>query len=289
MRWSLYREDARVPAVAVALIAGGLSTVNPCGFALLPAFLTFYVGADERHLPAAPNRALQGLIVGVAVTAGFLTVFTIVGLPLALGARALTRSVPWLGMGIGVALIAVGVAMVAGRKPSVSMASPVKLNRNRRLKTVYLFGIGYGTASLGCTLPVFLAVVAASSASAGVTGSALVFAAYGAGMAMILMALAVSASLLRTGAAKRMKKFLPHMNRIAGALILITGAYLTYYWARVRFGPAATLADDPLVGLVERFSATIQRNAASSGGWFLLAAAAIVAAAILIVKNQDTA
>jgi len=31
--------------ISIALVAGGLSVVNPCGFPLLPAFLSFYFGA----------------------------------------------------------------------------------------------------------------------------------------------------------------------------------------------------------------------------------------------------
>jgi len=37
--------------LALALVAGALASVNPCGFPLLPAFLSFYVGADENVLP----------------------------------------------------------------------------------------------------------------------------------------------------------------------------------------------------------------------------------------------
>jgi cytochrome c biogenesis protein CcdA len=42
------------------LVAGGLSVVNPCGFPLLPAFLSFYFGADEQQLPRASTRVVQG-------------------------------------------------------------------------------------------------------------------------------------------------------------------------------------------------------------------------------------
>jgi hypothetical protein len=49
--------------IAIALVAGGLAAVNPCGFPLLPAFLSYYIGADEQSLPAARSRptASRGL------------------------------------------------------------------------------------------------------------------------------------------------------------------------------------------------------------------------------------
>lgn len=52
---------------------------------LLPAFLSFYVGADEEYLPPAPARVAQGLLVGFLVSTGFLGVFAVVGLPISYG------------------------------------------------------------------------------------------------------------------------------------------------------------------------------------------------------------
>src|SRR5205823_1067312 len=75
------RRTVNAVPVSVALVAGGLAVVNPCGFPLLPAFLSFYLGADEQTLPRAPTRILQGLLVGGLVAAGFLGLFALVGLP----------------------------------------------------------------------------------------------------------------------------------------------------------------------------------------------------------------
>jgi cytochrome c-type biogenesis protein len=80
--------------LSIALIAGGLAVINPCGFPLLPAFHSFYLGADQEQLPAAPTRVLQGLVVGVLVAVGFLGVFALVGLPLSFGIGAIARAVP---------------------------------------------------------------------------------------------------------------------------------------------------------------------------------------------------
>src|SRR6266498_2748861 len=45
-------------AGGVAFTAGLLATVNPCGFAMLPAFLSFYVGTAEHadHRGAGGDR-----------------------------------------------------------------------------------------------------------------------------------------------------------------------------------------------------------------------------------------
>jgi hypothetical protein len=140
-----------------------------------------------------------------------------------------------------------------------------------------LFGVGYGIASLACTLPIFLALV---GVAVGAT-TLVVFAAYGTGMALVLTALSVGAALMRGGLARALKRILPHMERIAGGLLVVAGAYLVYYWARVRFGEAATLADDPIVESVTRFSAEVQVFADRRGLLVVAAAAIVVMAAVV--------
>jgi predicted N-acetyltransferase YhbS len=146
-----------------------------------------------------------------------------------------------------------------------------------------LFGIGYGVASLGCTLPIFLAVVGAAASGAS---TVLVFAVYGAGMALVLTALSVGAALLREGLARGLRRLLPYMSRIAGALLMAAGGYLAYYWYRVGFGPAATLADDPIVVFVTRFTSRVQTSAEGDGAWVLAAAGLVVAVAIAAVLRR---
>jgi cytochrome c-type biogenesis protein len=266
--------------LGLALVAGGLATVNPCGFPLLPAFLSVYVGAREERLPPVGSRLLQGLLVGLLVTAGFLGVFVAVGLPIAYGASRVADVLPWAGIGLGGLLVAVGLLTLAGRAPRVNV------RWGARRGGPLLFGVGYGVASLGCTLPIFLAVV---GAAAGGGSTLIVFAAYGAGMAVVVTALAVAAALLRDGVARGLRRLLPHMGRISGALLVAAGAYLSYYWYRVGFGPAGELADDPVVTFVTRFSAEVGQSA-EARGWLLLAAAgAVVALAVGVTWSRASA
>jgi len=269
---------------SIALTAGGLAVVNPCAFPLVPAFLSFYLGAEEQRLPAAPTRALQGLLVGALVAAGFLTVFAVVGLPLSLGLSAIADAVPWLGLATGAALAATGVLALAGI--SVHLPSSLQLHpRARRSRTagaMFLFGIGYGAASLGCTLPIFLALVGASLGAAKLT----IFAAYAAGMTLVLMALAVTVAFTRHGLARFLRRLLPHISQLAGLLLIASGGYLFYYWYRLRFGNQLTLADDPVVGFTSRYSGQLESFARQHGTPFIAMAAAAVALALVIGLRQ---
>lgn len=284
----LSRERARVGGketpiqavpISIALVAGALATLNPCGFALLPALLSYYVGAEEESGPGRPTRIVQGLVVGLLVTAGFLGVFVVVGLPIMYGATLIAEAMPWAGLAVGVTLAGVGLVALAGRHVSLPIRNPLPTGDDRRANAMVLFGVGYGTASLGCTLPAFLALVGAGLGAGGITASLAVFAAYGAGMAVVLMALSVGAALLRRGLARGLKRLAPHMPRIAGGLLLVAGVYLTYYWSRLLFGPSATLASDPVVGSVTRVTARIEALAADRGLPLVLVAGLVVAVA----------
>jgi cytochrome c biogenesis protein CcdA len=266
--------------ITLALAAGGLSTINPCGFAMLPAYLSFFVGAGDGQLPSASSRAALGLKTGMLVTAGFLVVFAVVGVPITYGATRIVRAVPWAGIAIGILLVGIGVATLLGRGISLTFANPVRVRGSRGPRTVFAFGLGYGIASLGCTLPVFLAVVGASLATQGTGTPLVVLTAYGLGMAIMLIIFSTGAALFRDGLVRAVRRLLPHMHTITGVLLTIAGLYLSYFWLRVKFGSAATLGDDPIVGFVSYFTAAIERIAAANGRSIIALAAVVVIAIV---------
>ena len=163
-----------------------------------------------------------------------------------------------------------------GRGVRLPVHARPRVRRERRLGAMLLFGVGYGAASLGCTLPLFLALVGASLGSAKLTA----FVAYGIGMAVVLMALSVLVALLREGATRFVRPALPYVGRAAGALLFVSGGYLFYYWARLRFGDTATVADDPIVSFGVRFSGQVRNFADGQGATLVAAAGAVVALAL---------
>ena len=75
---------------AYYLALGMVATVNPCGFAMLPAYLAYFLGVDGHASPspgptgvgaASPQASFgRALRVAGAVSAGFLAVFALAGL-----------------------------------------------------------------------------------------------------------------------------------------------------------------------------------------------------------------
>jgi cytochrome c-type biogenesis protein len=268
--------SAQTVPLSVALVAGALVALNPCSVPLLPAFLSYYLGVEREGLPRARTGLVQGLLVGALLTLGVVGVFTAIGLPLVYGASRVTDAVPWLGLAAGVAAMPAGAVALAGRG-SIAFPLPAGLTRNqRRWLRPLVFGVAYGVASLGCSLPVFLAFLASSLAVRGSGNALAVLAAYVAGIATTILALLAVATVLREGLVRRLGPLAGGLHRVSGLLLLLAGGYLTYFWARLEFGSSATLADDPIVGVATRYSARMQTLAGRLGISFVLALALLV-------------
>ncbi len=82
----------------LALSAGTLAALSPCGFALLPAYLTLLItrGDDGRPVPRA-------LLATGAMTAGFVVVFGAFGLMVVPLALSLGTALSWATVVIGIA------------------------------------------------------------------------------------------------------------------------------------------------------------------------------------------
>jgi cytochrome c-type biogenesis protein len=262
--------------VSLAFASGAMATLNPCGFPLLPAFLSFYVGAEQGPPVVTAGRVGQGLRVGLLATVGFLGLFAAIGLPIAFGATAVSRTIPWTGICLGLVLVGIGLLTLAGVHVRLPAPRQISVRHDRQSLTIMAFGAGYGLASLGCTLPIFLTLVGASLGAGPNAGSLLAFAAYGAGMALMLMALSVAAALARGGLVRRLRRLLPFLPRLSGGFLLLAGGYLSYYWWRIRFGPRATLSSDFIVGPVMRFSAGLTARATGGGSTVLMLAGLVV-------------
>lgn len=216
--------------------AGMVSTVNPCGFSLLPAYLSLYLGGkDDSTASSRPFlKGVKALLIGSAVTLGFTALFSFVGAIIWAGGYILMRYLPWLGLFVGAVLAILGLFLLAGK--SIYSSLPARFANllgnpaSQGFKTYFLFGVGYGTASLGCTLPVFLVVVGSAMKSQGFADGTFQFISYSLGMGAVLTTLALSFALFKGGLTTYLSRALPYMGRVAGALLLVSGSYQVHYW-----------------------------------------------------------
>ncbi len=268
--------------LAVALGAGMLAAVNPCGFALLPAYVSLLVAGDDS--PDRSRAVLRALGMTGAMTLGFSGVFLLFGLAVAPVVSQVQRHLPWVTVVLGIALTLVGAWLVAGRRLALpSLPRPGRRPRQARpLRRSFWsmtgFGAGYAVASLSCTVAPFLAVVVAGFRSESVVEGVVLFAAYAAGMGSVVGALAVATALASPTTVQRLRRSGAWAPRVAGAVLVVAGAYVAYYgWWELRILGGADAADDPVI----RAAAALQRavvdvvGAVGPGGWALVVLALV--------------
>ena len=108
-------------------------------------------------------RLGKAVLIGAVVTLGFIVLFGIAGLIIGGGARQVIDVIPWIGLTIGIVLTFVGGWLLGGGKiyTSIAQQASTKFGDPSKVgvKGYFLFGLSYGTASLSCTLPIFIAVL----------------------------------------------------------------------------------------------------------------------------------
>ena len=243
--------------LALALAAGMLATVNPCGFAMLPAYLGFFLGLEgaDRDVKTSVSRSLS---VALSVSAGFLVVFSLVGLATYHLSASVDAFTPWATIVIGVVLVVLGVAMFRGFEPMVNLPKLNRGGRTRDGRSMFVFGISYAIASISCAFPLFAGTVVGAFRRDDALTSVAVFIAYSLGMTLILVCLTVSLGMARQGLLTRLRRALPFVTRASGVLLVIAGAYLAHYgWyeRRVRAGEVGD--GSPAVDLVTDWSSAI--------------------------------
>ena len=290
-----------------AFAAGVVAAFNPCGFALLPAYLSYFLGADgDRSAGSgagsgdggagggAAVAVARALRVAAAVSVGFAVVFGVAGIAITQASITVQRFTPWLSVVIGVALVPMGVAMARGWQPKLTLPRPIPTRRSggagndRGLVAMAGFGASCATVSLSCTIPAFLVAVASTFEQADAASGLAAFGAYTAGMAAVLGTLTVAVSLARGALVTRLRRVLPHVQKAAGVLLAVAGAYVAYYgYYDIRLEQGDDVSGGP-VDAVGRWSGTVTRWAHDLGNGPVLAAGVclLVAAVVLVVRRR---
>jgi cytochrome c-type biogenesis protein len=236
--------------LALAVAADMLAAVNPCGFALLPAYLSFLLIGDDS--PSRPTAIRRALLLTTAMTAGFTAVFGVFGLVIAQVAGSLQRHLPWFTIGLGLLLVIVGGWLAAGRSmPSFTLRRGRGPAVTRSVPSMFAFGASYAVASIGCTIGPFLAVVVASFRAGSVATGIGLFLAYAAGMGLAVGLAAVAVALARTSLLRGMRRTGGTAQRVAGLILILVGGYVAYYgWYEIRALRGA-VTTDPVVQIGE--------------------------------------
>lgn len=273
--------------LGLAFGAGLVAALNPCGFALLPAYLALVVRGERTGWWIAVGRALAAT---TAMTLGFLAVFGTFGLLTVAVSVTVQRYLPYATIAIGIALVALGVWLLLGRR--LAVLSPVALTGGSRwaptarIGSMVGYGVGYAIASLSCTIGPFLAVTGAAYRGGQILDGLMIYLAYPAGFGLLVGVLAIAVALTRSALIDRVRRILPYVNRISGALLVVVGLYVGYYGLyEVRLFDLHGGPSDPVVAAAGRLQGTMAGWVHQHGAWPWLLALALIAFGALAVPG----
>lgn len=251
--------------VAYAFTAGMVATVNPCGFVMLPVYLGSFLGVGTAEGMGVKAGTGRSLAVALSVSSGFLAVFAGAGALVSWGAVSIGRWSPALTVPIGLMLMIIGVALVSGWEPRVFLPRLDKGGRDRTVRSMFLFGVSYAIASLSCTLPVFSSVVGSTFSRTSFIAGLGTFIAYSAGMTLLLTALTLAIAVARVGLVTKLRRALPYVQRVSGAITALMGAYLIWYGIyALRVQQSGPVASAGPVKMVNNWSARLAGELAGS-------------------------
>ena len=220
------RMESQSLGLFVAFSAGLLSFLSPCVLPLVPSYATFITGMSLDELQQTEERRAKRAVMvhGLLFVAGFTAVFMVLGASATFLGGLMNYASRWVERVGGVLLILFGLYLIgllrlpgAGREWRMHLAEkPVGY-----LGTV-LVGVTFGAGWTPCIGPV-LGGILTLAAARGTMGEGMgLLAMYSAGLAIpfLLSTLLIGRFM---GAFGRMRRWLPWINRISGAMLVILG------------------------------------------------------------------
>lgn len=274
--------------LAFALAAGMLATVNPCGFAMLPGYLTMVVSSGTDGAASRTARLWRALAAAGLMTAGFVAVFGVFGLLSAPLAASLQQWLPVVTLVVGAVMVVLGAVLLAGRDIGLLLPKPARGAPSARIVSMVGYGVAFAVASLSCSIGPFLAAAGVALRGGDLGSGLATFVAYALGMGLVVAVLAVAAALASTAVAAGLRRALPYVTRAGGVLLVVTGAYVAYYgYYELRLFHAGGSPADPVV----EAAGTVQRALV---GWLdaagpvvlVVALVVLVAAGLLLARRR---
>ncbi len=273
--------------MSLSFIRGLVAAVNPCGFILLPTYLMYFLGVQGAAPGTQRASVRRALLVSAALSTGFLLVFFIAGLISYNFTSWINENSKYATGGIGVALVVLGAAMLFGYKLPFMTPQIKAGGKDRTVRSMFVFGVAYAVASIGCTIGLFIATVFSTTSREGVVQGVGNVVAYGAGMALLVSALTVALAFANTSLLKFLRSGLQYVDRIAAAFVVLSGLYLLwyFYWVDLRE------VGDPITdwAFERQADATTFLNDNWQTVGIVLAAVVVAAIAFVAIRKDDVA
>ncbi|MCI0547046.1 MAG: cytochrome c biogenesis CcdA family protein [Candidatus Rokubacteria bacterium] len=220
--------------IMVAFSAGLLSFLSPCVLPLFPSYLSFITGMSVERLTGegtASDRT-RVLLHSAAFILGFTTVFVSLGASFSAAGQFLFDYRDWIRIAGGVLIIVFGLYIAGVLRLGVFGRTRQLQLRSKPAGYVgsYLVGVTFAVGWTPCVGPILGAILTLASNEKTVEQGVRLLLAYSAGLGLpFLLSSVALGSFLR--AFKRWRRFIPVLERGAGALLVAVGVLvLTNYY-----------------------------------------------------------
>lgn len=211
-----------------AFVLGASTFFAPCAFPLLPGYVSYYVGRDEGGTAeTVTTDLLRAVVIGLVVSAGFFVVYGALGGIVLVFGKRLLGNITLLELLVGVVMIGLGSAMVAGYDLTISHVQLPE--RRRSVAGFFVFGVLYAAAAAGCTASLFFGVVVNGLLLDPLAGVGTLLA-YALGMSVVMIAITAGAALGRDLLVRRLAAQTGRIQRVAGALLIVAGFAQVYFF-----------------------------------------------------------
>ena len=176
-----------------------------------------------------------------------------------------------------------GLAMLRGWKPKITTPA-LSGGKDRTVFSMFLFGIAYAVASIGCTIGFLTTVIFGSISTNGFVSGMMSVVLYGLGMAMLVTALTVTLAFAQGGLLQVLRNGLQYVDRVAAVFVVLTGLYLSWYW----YAAIAEKKTGSVVGNVENWQGDIATFLQRQGAWKLgIIFAVVISLAFVFIKFRS--
>ncbi len=212
--------------LSLVFAAGVFATFNPCGFAMLPAYMTMLISSqrESESLPKLVGKALQ---FAALMALGIVTIFALFAIVIFPISTSIQAYLPIATITIGLLLIAVGVATLSGRSLYLKKLWSPNTAPSTRLKSLYLYGVTFALGSVSCTIGPLLA---ATSKALELTflESLRIYLIYATGISATIAILALIA-LFSQKTLSKIRNSMKIIERASSAFLVLVGLYLIIF------------------------------------------------------------
>lgn len=208
-----------------AVLAGLISFFSPCVLPIAPPYLAWLAGLSIDQMRAGGAASTRRLVlIALAFVLGFSTVFIALGAGASLIGQTIARHIDTLSMVAGAVILAMGLHFLGVLRIGLLYreARVAVQTKPAGLLGAYVMGLAFAFGWTPCVGPVLAAILFMAGSDGSAARGALLLAAYsiGIGVPFLLAAAFAGPFLARAG---RMRRWMPLVEKLMGALLVLTG------------------------------------------------------------------